>query len=936
MLRGAQRLVQSIERKHDFAEIDASVNIVRRGHTFGHGSAILVRRNGEREFVRDVAWGQAFGAAQMLHARHAHRRIARSVRVLESQPLLASLDSHGKRARAIIDSFDGERDLLGRCGNATIGEPVSLLVRNARNSPGYNAPVVCLLRGRALRDQLVQFRRIEIQRAERNRAVGRIRRRKHVAARRFTVGIPHAKGELAFNQRAAAQGFRRIHINASRSGIAVRERNLCRIGGWAITRLVGIRRSIGTAGNRRGRRKRRRSGIITHGNRHRTNNLIEGVSVARVAKLGNGIRERFARVELCEFHIAAYRHARRLTILGSRHIEHLAVHGQTKHRSRRLVMRHNLNLELTLGHVAAVQSLRQRQPASSRVAEARFVLIHECAVLGRGRSNQVALAVVGHRHINLRDIRAVLDASLRGVGHNLAHGIDERLARDCAAIDDHIVRREPNATEVKRHRLAIFGARRPNSRSRAAGRHGSALRFGRNFKREAIVFGPIAALKNLVQAKVRCRKAHIGWFVGIGESHRRSAAFDQLAVDMRRHIKAYAVLQAYNDFQRIARASVGHASKLGIVARNNLAHDELKRLARVGLRKLDAVNRLHDVGHACGAIIRVAELKHAIGVFVNAIEQRLRGVIGPFDAEGELARMHRATIERLLHRKAAKAAVGLFLGIHVGKGIPTIVRNLGMQSARMVVGHLNRYRAFMGVERDVARLCSFGIQRLAAVSVLDHLERIRARFVKRQLTEVETLRPAIRQAAYRCLLRKIGAERVGRGLVSRHQAEPEALSFGHRTTLELLCARNRGHSGFGAVAVFECERLRVAQNSFRIGRGTLLRVRNAQLDMGIGSLAHAFNRDSRLPHCRVIRHARQTLASGQVFHIDPRIAVLHHFNNFVDIRLTFRVTQVAQVECRLRERDASTRRNRRHHTAVVNAGGFARHCLDAISLGQRR
>ena len=106
MLRGAQRLVQSIERKHDFAEIDASISIVRRGHTFGHGSAILVRRNGEREFARDGARGQALGVAQMLHACHAHRHIVCSVRILEGQTLLASLDSHGKLAGTIIDSFD--------------------------------------------------------------------------------------------------------------------------------------------------------------------------------------------------------------------------------------------------------------------------------------------------------------------------------------------------------------------------------------------------------------------------------------------------------------------------------------------------------------------------------------------------------------------------------------------------------------------------------------------------------------------------------------------------------------------------------------------------------------------------------------------------------------------------------------------------------------
>ena len=341
-------------------------------------------------------------------------------------------------------------------------------------------------------------------------------------------------------------------------------------------------------------------------------------------------------------------------------------------------MRHNLNLELTLGHVAAVQGFRQRQSASSRVVKARFVLVHEHAVLGRGCSNQVALAVVGHRHINLRDIRAVLDAGLRGVGFDFVHRIDERFARDSTAINEHIARRERDVAEVKRYRLAIFGARRPNSRSLAAGRHGSALRFGRNLKREAFVFGPIAALKNLVQTEVRRGIFRICRCVGIPESHRRSAAFNQLAVNIRRHIKAYAVLQAYGNLNLMGRFVVGHASKLGIVARNDFAHDELKRLARVGLRKRDAVNRLHDVGHACGAIVRVAELEHATAVFVNALKQCLRGIIGSFDAKGEFARMHRATLKRLLHRKAAKATVRLFLGIHIGKSRLTVVRNLGL------------------------------------------------------------------------------------------------------------------------------------------------------------------------------------------------------------------------------------------------------------------
>ena len=107
--------------------------------------------------------------------------------------------------------------------------------------------------------------------------------------------------------------------------------------------------------------------------------------------------------------------------------------------------------------------------------------------------------------------------------------------------------------------------------------------------------------------------------------------------------------------------------------------------------------------------------------------------------------------------------------------------------------------------------------------------------------------------------------------------------------------------------------------------------------MGIGALAYAFNRDDRLPHCMIIRHARQTLASGQIFRIDPRIADLHHFSDFVDIRLALRATQVAQAERCLGERDASACRNRRHHTAVIGAGGgFARHDLNAIPLGQRR
>ena len=50
-----------------------------------------------------------------------------------------------------------------------------------------------------------------------------------------------------------------------------------------------------------------------------------------------------------------------------------------------------------------------------------------------------------------------------------------------------------------------------------------------------------------------------------------------------------------------------------------------------------------------------------------------------------------------------------------------------------------------------------------------------------------------------------------------------------------------------------------------------------------------------------------------------------------------RATQVAQAERCLGERDASACRNRRHHTAVIGAGGgFACHDLNAIPLGQRR
>lgn len=120
----------------------------------------------------------------------------------------------------------------------------------------------------------------------------------------------------------------------------------------------------------------------------------------------------------------------------------------------------------------------------------------------------------------------------------------------------------------------------------------------------------------------------------------------------------------------------------------------------------------------------------------------------------------------------------------------------------MVVGHLDRHQALMGIKRDMARLRSFGIQHLAAVSVLDHFERVRARLVKRQLTEVETLRPAIRQAGLPLPLGKIGAERVGRGLVSRHQAEPKALGLDHRTALEHLCARNNGRGRLGGCSCF--------------------------------------------------------------------------------------------------------------------------------------
>ena len=55
----------------------------------------------------------------------------------------------------------------------------------------------------------------------------------------------------------------------------------------------------------------------------------------------------------------------------------------------------------------------------------------------------------------------------------------------------------------------------------------------------------------------------------------------------------------------------------------------------------------------------------------------------------------------------------------------------------------------------------------------------------------------VRQAAYRYLLRKIGAERVGRGLVSRHQAEPKALGFGHRTAWNTFVPEIAAAAGLG-------------------------------------------------------------------------------------------------------------------------------------------
>ena len=216
----------------------------------------------------------------------------------------------------------------------------------------------------------------------------------------------------------------------------------------------------------------------------------------------------------------------------------------------------------------------------------------------------------------------------------------------------------------------------------------------------------------------------------------------------------------------------------------------------------------------------------------------------------------------------------------------------------------------MAIEHDAAGCGARCVKIVAAVLILLHRERIRARLVERHLTEGEhgpfaSLRTACH--GFVGTLRDDDAasfDGILRGVIRRAQLEAERLAFRHIAAGQYLGAVNRRIAlklgGLGLVRVIETEH----------GAGDrlcaiVLVVLGAQFKRATNV------RDGHLrgPHRLVVHHASRVegLVLRNISHGTPRIADLDNLDDLVlECGVARFGIEVLVLERRLRERDAAT------------------------------
>ena len=480
----AQSLVQVVERECNTAEINVAVGVVLDGGARRHRGIAIVGRYREGELALDACRGQALAGLQDLDAGKAYlNRVARGVRVLEHQTVVARISRCDQRAIAVVDNRHREVDRLRLRGYAGFLKPISFLVGNVINSP----LAVLALFGFAVFDQLSKRFGAVAQRAEVDRAVRSVLRTKKVVA---TCKVLQREAELAVGQAAAGK-----RLSAADSHIAFR---LIRVGerkGYG----VGLRR-IGSAhiGSRRFaagyRGGYREFASVGNGylDSYRVDSAIVGITRLTSVNLGNFIGVGLARIALGEHHVVTQNPLQHLIAVGSRrHCELITALSQTEHIGRFRVGGRYRNLELAFDHIAALQDLRQLDAAIGGVADACRVLVNKRAVFSRSRSGEFAFAVINNRYRNSGLVGCVIDAfnSARGFGYFVLKCLGRSALQHVGSVGDVA------ETEVLGIRLGHSCSCHAINRSF---RHGRTI--GKRFQveGEAIGIQPIPALQDLL------------------------------------------------------------------------------------------------------------------------------------------------------------------------------------------------------------------------------------------------------------------------------------------------------------------------------------------------------------------------------------------------------------------------------------------------------
>ena len=667
-------------------------------------------------------------------------------------------------------------DRLRLRGYAGFLKPISFLVGNVINSP----LAVLALFGFAVFDQLSKRFGAVAQRAEVDRAVRSVLRTKKVVA---TCKVLQREAELAVGQAAAGK-----RLSAADSHIAFR---LIRVGerkGYG----VGLRR-IGSAhiGSRRFatgyRGGYREFASVGNGylDSYRVDSAIVGITRLTSVNLGNLIGVGLARIALGEHHVVTQNLLQHLFAVGARrHCELIAALSQTEHIGRFRVGGRYRNLELTFGHITAIQDLRQLDAAIGGVIDACRVAVHKRAVFSRSRSGEFAFAVINNRYRNSGLVGCVINVSnsARGFGNFVLKRLGRSALQHFGSVGDVA------ETEVLGIRLGYSCGCHAINRSI---RHGRAIGKRLQVESEAIGIQPIAALQDLLQLSVRSVERNILGTIRVHEGNQAGIRFviyrgccTQLAL---------AVI-GDGDFHRVAGAIVVETFVLNepesrcciprSTCRDILLHGKFVSLTHIIQGKGMACKLRHYIGHAGSAVIFVR--KALVGISQQGYGIRVLTI----DGEIKLACLHGATIQGLGNLDARKCHGAVVL---VDERCAALrVNHLGRQRTIVFVGHNNHYSFRAAVEGQAIRAV-FG-QRIAIPLGLIHVELVGTGLSEGDLAEAEAHwiiargirnRSRIGGNSYRTRL-----YRTLRSIVCGRKLEPKGFVNCHVTTGQSLGAIN--------------------------------------------------------------------------------------------------------------------------------------------------